>query len=114
VRALKAEPWDDSVPNGTECKRLREKITSRKGIDVILFKTAEQPMPSLRFLFLEVFKLGATAYGGPAMIGQIKETAVNRHAWVKEAEFMRGLALCHLIPGSAFLMSSLRVDLFPS
>jgi|GEM_PF-6262238 len=43
-------------------------------------------MPSLRFLFLEVFKLRATDYGGPAMIGQIKETAVNQHAWVKEAE----------------------------
>jgi len=35
-------------------------------------------MPSLRLLFFRIFKLGATAYGGPAMIGQIRETAINQ------------------------------------
>jgi len=50
-----------------------------------------------------VLKLGATAYGGPAMIGQIKETAVNRYGWVKEGEFMRGVALCQLIPGATMV-----------
>jgi chromate transporter len=56
-------------------------------------------MSSLRSLFFKIFKLGATAYGGPAMISQIKETTVNRYQWVKEGEFMRGVALCQLIPG---------------
>jgi len=60
-------------------------------------------MISLSVLFTRVFKLGATAYGGPAMIGQIKETTVNRYAWVKEGEFMRGLALCQLIPGATIV-----------
>ncbi len=60
-------------------------------------------MTALSFLFTRAFKLGATAYGGPAMIGQIKETAVNRYAWVKEGEFMRGLALCQLIPGATMV-----------
>ena len=60
-------------------------------------------MIPLSLLFTRVFKLGATAYGGPAMIGQIKETAVNRYAWVKEGEFMRGLALCQLIPGATMV-----------
>ena len=60
-------------------------------------------MPSLTSLFLKIFKLGATAYGGPAMISQIKETAVNRYAWVKEGEFMRGVALCQLIPGATMV-----------
>ena len=60
-------------------------------------------MPSLRLLFLRIFKLGATAYGGPAMISQIKETAVNRYGWVKEGEFMRGVALCQLIPGATMV-----------
>jgi chromate transporter len=50
-----------------------------------------------------VLKLGATAYGGPAMIGKIKEAAVNRYAWVKEGEFMRGVALCQLIPGATMI-----------
>jgi chromate transporter len=50
-----------------------------------------------------VLKLGATAYGGPGMISQIKETAVNRYGWVKEGEFMRGVALCQLIPGATMV-----------
>jgi chromate transporter len=60
-------------------------------------------MPSLISLFLKVLKLGATAYGGPAMISQIKEAAVNRYGWVKEGEFMRGVALCQLIPGATMV-----------
>jgi chromate transporter len=60
-------------------------------------------MPSLVSLFLKIFKLGATAYGGPAMIVHIKETAVNRYHWVKEGEFMRGVALCQLIPGATII-----------
>ena len=60
-------------------------------------------MFSLTTLFIRVLKLGATAYGGPAMIGQIKETAVNRYGWVKEGEFMRGVALCQLIPGATMV-----------
>jgi chromate transporter len=60
-------------------------------------------MPSLISLFLKVLKLGATAYGGPAMIAQIKEAAVNRYGWVKEGEFMRGVALCQLIPGATMV-----------
>jgi chromate transporter len=60
-------------------------------------------MPSLVSLFLKIFKLGATAYGGPAMIAHIKETAVNRYGWVKEGEFMRGVALCQLIPGATMV-----------
>ena len=63
----------------------------------------ESPMPSLGFLFLRILKLGATAYGGPGMISQIKETAVNQNGWVKEGEFMRGLALCQLIPGATMV-----------
>jgi chromate transporter len=60
-------------------------------------------MTPLKSLFAKVFKLGATAYGGPAMIAQIKETAVNRYGWVKEGEFMRGVALCQLIPGATMV-----------
>ena len=60
-------------------------------------------MTPLSLLFIRVFKLGATAYGGPAMIAQIKEAAVNRYAWVKEGEFMRGVALCQLIPGATMI-----------
>jgi len=60
-------------------------------------------MVSLVALFVRVFRLGATAYGGPGMISHIKEMAVNKNGWVKEGEFMRGLALCQLIPGATMV-----------
>ena len=60
-------------------------------------------MLSLTALFVRVLKLGATAYGGPGMISHIKEMAVKEKGWVKEGEFMRGLALCQLIPGATMV-----------
>ena len=57
-------------------------------------------MPSLTILFIRFFKLGATAYGGPGMIGQIREMSVKECGWIKEEDFLRGLALCQLIPGA--------------
>lgn len=58
---------------------------------------------SLLDVFTSCLGLGATAYGGPAMISHIKEMAVNKNGWVKEGEFMRGLALCQLIPGATMV-----------
>jgi len=60
-------------------------------------------IPSFGTLFLKMFKLGATAYGGPAMMGQIKKTVVNEYGWLKEEEFLRGMALCQLIPGATMV-----------
>jgi chromate transporter len=37
------------------------------------------------------------------MISHIKEMAVNKNGWAKEGEFMRGLALCQLIPGATMV-----------
>jgi chromate transporter len=60
-------------------------------------------MTSLASFFSKVLKLGATAYGGPGMIGLIKETSVKKYGWVTEREFMQGLALCQLIPGATMV-----------
>ena len=59
-------------------------------------------MIPLSLLFTRFLGLGATAYGGPAMISQIKETAL-KNGWIKEGEFMRGVALCQLIPGATMV-----------
>jgi len=63
----------------------------------------ERMIPSLSTLFMKFFRLGATPYGGPAMIGQIKQTVVNQYAWLKEEEFLQGMALCQLIPGATMV-----------
>jgi len=60
-------------------------------------------MLSMTALFVRILKLGATAYGGPGMISHIKEMAVKEKGWVKEGEFMRGVALCQLIPGATMI-----------
>ena len=63
-------------------------------------------MISLPVLFARFLKIGATAYGGPAIGGQMKKAIVKDLGWMKEPEFMQGLALCQLIPGATFVQLS--------
>ncbi len=63
-------------------------------------------MLPLNLLFKRFFIIGATAYGGPAIAGQMKKTIVKEWGWMKEPEFMQGLALCQLIPGATFVQLS--------
>jgi len=63
-------------------------------------------MISLSLLFTRFLKIGATAYGGPAIGGQMKKAVVKDLGWMKEPEFMQGLALCQLIPGATFVQLS--------
>ena len=63
-------------------------------------------MISLSLLFKGFLKMGATAYGGPVIAGQMKQSVVKDLGWLKEPEFMRGLALCQLVPGATFVQLS--------
>jgi chromate transporter len=63
-------------------------------------------MYPLSLLFKRFLKLGATAYGGPAIAQQMKKTIVKEWGWLKEPEFMQGMALCQLIPGATFVQLS--------
>ncbi len=63
-------------------------------------------MISLSLLFARFLKIGATAYGGPAIGGQMKKAIVKDSGWMKEQEFMQGLALCQMIPGATFVQLS--------
>ncbi|MFA7331721.1 MAG: chromate efflux transporter [Candidatus Delongbacteria bacterium] len=51
-------------------------------------------------LFVEFLRLGAVAFGGPAMVVHIRRLAVERRGWLSEAEFREGVALCQAIPGA--------------
>ncbi|MCX5908426.1 MAG: chromate efflux transporter [Deltaproteobacteria bacterium] len=63
-------------------------------------------MLPLNLLFIRFLKLGATAYGGPAIAGQMKKTIVKDLGWLTEPEFLQGLALCQPIPGATFVQLS--------
>jgi chromate transporter len=58
---------------------------------------------SLSKLFLAFLRLGATAYGGPAMMAYLKTDLVGKRAWLSEQEFKEGMALCQVIPGATMV-----------
>jgi len=61
------------------------------------------PVISLQKLFLAFLRLGATAYGGPAMMAYLRQECVGRRQWLTEQEFKEGMALCHTIPGATMV-----------
>lgn len=62
--------------------------------------------PSLAKLFLAFLKLGATAFGGPAMVAYIRELAVKQKRWLDEESFQDGVALCQSIPGATAMQTA--------
>jgi chromate transporter len=56
-------------------------------------------IPLLR-LFAAFFRLGLTAFGGPAMIPHLRRLVIDRTGWMTEADFKTGLAVCQAIPGA--------------
>jgi chromate transporter len=67
--------------------------------------------PSLPDLFLSFFRLGLTAFGGPAMVAYIKELSVNRKKWLDEETFRNGVALCQALPGATAMQTAAFVGL---
>jgi len=56
--------------------------------------------PSCWELTKAFLHLGATAYGGLAMVEPIRRRIVQEKAWLNQKEFLDGLALCQLVPGA--------------
>lgn len=67
--------------------------------------------PTSTDLFLSFFRLGLTAFGGPAMVAYIRELALTRHQWLNDKEFKNGLALCQSIPGATAIQMAAYVGL---
>jgi chromate transporter len=51
-------------------------------------------------LFAAFFRIGLTAFGGPAMIPHIRRLVINAKGWITESDFKTGLAVCQAIPGA--------------
>jgi chromate transporter len=62
--------------------------------------------PSLTVLFLSFLKLGATAFGGPAMVPYIGRMAVDQKKWLDDSTFRDGVALCQTIPGATAMQTA--------
>ena len=61
---------------------------------------SELQQPSLASVFSAFFRLGLTAFGGPAMVTYIRKMAVEQKGWLDSAIFDDGVALCQAIPGA--------------
>jgi len=67
--------------------------------------------PSIKELFFSFFKLGWTAFGGPAMIVHIRKMAVEQKHWLDETTFRDGVSLCQMIPGATAMQTVAYVGL---
>jgi chromate transporter len=67
--------------------------------------------PSLGRLFLSFLRLGATAFGGPAMIAYIRRMAVEQKKWIDDGSFKNGVAFCQMVPGATAMQASAYVGL---
>jgi chromate transporter len=62
--------------------------------------------PFLTDVFLSFLKLGATAFGGPAMVPYIGRLAVEQEKWLDDSTFRDGVALCQTIPGATAMQTA--------
>jgi len=68
-------------------------------------------LPSLTDLFLLFLRLGATAFGGPAMIPYVGEFVVKRKKWMDPQTFKGGVVLAQSIPGATLMQTVAYVGL---
>jgi chromate transporter len=71
----------------------------------------DRHIPSLSRLFNAFFRLGTTAFGGPAMIAYIRKMAVGQKQWLDSDSFQDGIALCQAIPGATAMQMAAYVGL---
>ena len=56
--------------------------------------------PSFKEFIKTILYIGFTGYGGPAVLGQMKKKLVHEKEWIKEENFLNGLSLADILPGS--------------
>jgi len=57
----------------------------------------------VRQIFAAFVRLGATAFGGPAIVAHLRADLVDRRRWLSDQAFADGLALCQMIPGATMV-----------
>lgn len=67
--------------------------------------------PSITQLFTSFVRLGATAFGGPAMVAYIRTAVVEQKHWMDGKAFGDGVALCQVIPGATAMQMAAYVGL---
>jgi chromate transporter len=66
----------------------------------------ERSKPTVTEIFADFLRLGLTAFGGPAMVGYIRDLAVGKRGWVTDENFREGVALCQSLPGATAMQTA--------
>jgi chromate transporter len=53
-----------------------------------------------REIAITLLQLGATSYGGPAIMGVMQHELQERRQWVSKERFLEGLAVANMVPGA--------------
>src|SRR5262245_22707715 len=59
-----------------------------------------QERGSRRDIATNLLKIGATAYGGPAIMGIMQAELQQKRQWVSRERFLEGLSLVNMVPGA--------------
>src|SRR5262249_36941726 len=54
----------------------------------------------MREILTALLKVGATSYGGPAIMGIMQAELQERRKWVSKERFLEGLAVANMVPGA--------------
>jgi chromate transporter len=79
--------------------------------EISRIKMSSIPQPSITKLFTSFLRLGATAFGGPAMVAYIRKMVVEKNHWLDTKTFSDGVALCQMIPGATAMQTAAYVGL---
>jgi chromate transporter len=63
-------------------------------------ETHAKPVRGLKEIAGSLFRLGATSYGGPAIMGVMQAELQERRKWVSKERFLEGLSVANMLPGA--------------
>ena len=62
--------------------------------------SARQIVDTWKDIAAQLLKIGATAYGGPAIMGIMQAELQEKRQWVSKERFVEGLSLVNMLPGA--------------
>src|SRR5215470_1703239 len=62
--------------------------------------TQTDPVQNWKDIACSFLKLGATSYGGPAMMGIMQAELQQKRQWVSKERFLEGLSVVNMLPGA--------------
>jgi chromate transporter len=62
--------------------------------------SSDEIVATRRDIATQLLKIGATAYGGPAIMGIMQTELQEKRRWVSKERFMEGLSLVNMLPGA--------------